>query len=308
MFLQKYQDLKTKHPLKACVGYNNANSDYGSYIFHCKNNYHCFDGSYNEDSAYLYDSLKMRDCFDCCSGTGGELLYECHNILRCYDCSFIDDASHLRHCHFCASSSNCEHCFGCVHLNHNKYCIFNVQYSKEEYFKYLNQLWQRPAEEHLKKVEEIRNSLPFKFIFSMRTEKSPYGDFIYGSKNCYWGFKTYNCEDCAYQFDAAGNKDCYDLTQTFNSQLSYQCTDSSRLYKSAFLEFSTGCKNCFYCYYCTDCEHCFGCAFLKNKKYCILNKPYSKEEYFAKLKQLKKELNWPIQNTELRIWNTEYRT
>lgn len=30
---------------------------------------------------------------------------------------------------------------------------------------------------------------------------------------------------------------------------------------------------------CIECEYCFGCVGLKKKKYCILNKQYSKEEY-----------------------------
>jgi len=36
-----------------------------------------------------------------------------------------------------------------------------------------------------------------------------------------------------------------------------------------------------YCSFCFNvCEHLFGCTGLKKKKYCILNKQYSEEEYY----------------------------
>jgi hypothetical protein len=37
--------------------------------------------------------------------------------------------------------------------------------------------------------------------------------------------------------------------------------------------------NLTYCVYCVNCQDCFWCVSLKDKKYCILNKQYTKEEY-----------------------------
>ncbi|MBU0626264.1 hypothetical protein KKG31_00500 [Patescibacteria group bacterium] len=55
---------------------------------------------------------------------------------------------------------------------------------------------------------------------------------------------------------------------------------ASSSYRALFsLNSFADCSNIYYCEHCFGCDHCFGCVSLKNKKYCILNKQYSKEEY-----------------------------
>lgn len=50
--------------------------------------------------------------------------------------------------------------------------------------------------------------------------------------------------------------------------------------KSAFiLTGEYGTNDCYYCQHVNDCNFCFGCTGIKHKKYCILNKQYTKEEY-----------------------------
>jgi hypothetical protein len=44
----------------------------------------------------------------------------------------------------------------------------------------------------------------------------------------------------------------------------------------------------YYSFDCGDCHDCFGCANLGNKSYCIFNVQHTKEEYEAKLPELKK--------------------
>ena len=39
-----------------------------------------------------------------------------------------------------------------------------------------------------------------------------------------------------------------------------------------------------------SCKDCFGCISLHRKQYYILNKPYSKEEYFKQVAELKDQL------------------
>ena len=50
-------------------------------------------------------------------------------------------------------------------------------------------------------------------------------------------------------------------------------------YKNWFLIVCHGCSNTYYSVNCCDSEFLFGCYWLKNQKYCILNKQYTKEEY-----------------------------
>lgn len=46
-----------------------------------------------------------------------------------------------------------------------------------------------------------------------------------------------------------------------------------------------------YCDTCYNCSNCFGCVGLQNKKYCIFNKQYSKEEYEKNVAQIIKKMN-----------------
>jgi hypothetical protein len=38
------------------------------------------------------------------------------------------------------------------------------------------------------------------------------------------------------------------------------------------------------CSFCSDCNYCFGCVALSKQEFCILNRPYSRSEYFALVK------------------------
>ena len=40
------------------------------------------------------------------------------------------------------------------------------------------------------------------------------------------------------------------------------------------------------CANCSDCTYCLGCVGLQNKEFHILNKAYTRSEYFATLKAL----------------------
>lgn len=43
---------------------------------------------------------------------------------------------------------------------------------------------------------------------------------------------------------------------------------------------------CYYSYFLERCSFCFGCIGLKNKSYCILNKQYTKDEWYTKVEEI----------------------
>lgn len=47
-----------------------------------------------------------------------------------------------------------------------------------------------------------------------------------------------------------------------------------------------GCNNSFYCINCHNSSEIFWCIWLRNKQYCILNKQYTKEQYYEILPRL----------------------
>ena len=51
------------------------------------------------------------------------------------------------------------------------------------------------------------------------------------------------------------------------------------------------CRDDEYCMNLFSCSDCFGCVGLKKKQYCILNKQYTKEEYFEMVEKIKKHMD-----------------
>ena len=114
-----------------------------------------------------------------------------------------------------------------------------------------------------------------------------YADDVWDSKNCYMSRSLADCEDLYYAYRVIGSKDSADLSYCFQLDQSYEC---ALCYKSYNLRFSFDCHNCSdssFLYDCRGCRHCFMCWNLRGKEYHIANKPYSKEEYEAKIKTLR---------------------
>jgi len=122
---------------------------------------------------------------------------------------------------------------------------------------------------------------------SLRIAKSVNCDYcnaIIESKNCYLT-SGYASENCYYIQNALIGKDCMDGHSLFKSEQLYQSMDIDNSYNLKFCRFCDNCMDSAFLYNCRNCQNCFGCVNLRHKKYHIFNKPYSKQEYFKKLKE-----------------------
>jgi hypothetical protein len=102
------------------------------------------------------------------------------------------------------------------------------------------------------------------------------------AKNCYMEFMSWYIEDCMYSYCMAGpeTRDVVDsLSIFYYSQILYECVFVEHCYNCRNCYFSTGLSDCIFCYDCKGCSDCFMSVNLRQKKYCILNKQYTKEEY-----------------------------
>jgi hypothetical protein len=110
----------------------------GSYIFHSKNCYECYDVSDAEDCKYMMMmySKTTKNSYDIlCWGYFLENSYEC--------CEAGEYSSNILFSNVCGINSiNIEYSklvigghnqFGCVSTRKGEYCIFNKQYGKEDY-------------------------------------------------------------------------------------------------------------------------------------------------------------------------------
>lgn len=301
-FLDDFRELLMKEPKHFAPRQDIENSDYTSFCYKTKGSYMCFGCDYIEDCFYLHHSQNDKDCMDGMSLWESELAYECSDTLRFYNCDFCWNGANNRDCFLCEDIRGCKNCFGCSGIRQVEFYIFNEKYSKEEYFEKAAELRKEFFESGgwfadkfgdgnaiMKKFDEVRFDVPHCQWQLLRCE-NVVGDYSENSKNCYYAFDLQNCEDCTYMWNSFGCKDSLDGLYVHEGQLCYDCMSIGKGFNIDSSFWMIGCRDCKYGYCCHQCEHCFGCENLKFKKYHILNKEYSKEEYFAKVAEIENEL------------------
>ena len=284
-FFEQWKELFDKTPKPALVSVRSVNCQYLNFSADNKNCYMIYESSNNEDCSHCYWIQKTKDCVDCSFTHMVEFLYDskdCYNssrlfhCLSCYDCV---DSYYLYDCH------NCINCIGCVSLRNKSFCIFNEQYSKEEYFKKLKEmnLDTHEGREVLRnKFEEHMSKFPRKFA-QIYNSVNVTGNYISNAKNCVSCFHTYdeteNCRYCMHAF--RGAKDCMDCnTVGRTAELIYNCINTGIEVSNNICTLGGWSANFVgYSFFMPNSEHCFGCVGMKKKKYAILNKVYSKDEY-----------------------------
>ena len=117
-------------------------------------------------------------------------------------------------------------------------------------------------------------------------ENSQYTNQAGHLKNCYLIFLGDLNEDCMYGFYILKNKYLVDTSNAMQSEL---CYDSMNLFKCNRCVGARGnvseSLNCFFLRDCDNCQNCFASANLRNAKYYIFNKLFTKEDYFEEIKK-----------------------
>ena len=295
-FLQKYELVIKSIPVPALsIGQFTENCEMVDMVYQSKNCYYCFDSFRLENSMYCMVGWG-KNLVDCSYCIQCELCYQCLDCNSCYNSTYLWDCNNCRDCHFSNLCISCTDCFGCVGLTHKQYCIFNKQYTKAEYFNKVKELRKQDPQTILDQMLDLKQKTPHPASQQYNNENCPYGDYLYNSKNVFWGFNTYWLEDCGYIFLGGVNtKKCWDMYFAGDgSELCYEVTDSSKNYNCAHLFGSSDCTNCYYSSDLINCSDCFGCVGLTNKKHCILNNQLTKEQYEEAILEIKKELEWRV--------------
>lgn len=116
-------------------------------------------------------------------------------------------------------------------------------------------------------------------------ETSPYTNHAGHLKNCYLLFHVDHVEDSAYGFYVFNGKTLFDCSNLIFCELSYDIMHAFKTMHSAGSINLNESINCFFMKDSENCQDCFGSANLRNKKYHIFNKSYSKEDYFNEIKK-----------------------
>lgn len=287
-FLEELEQLRLKTPRLYNINIGSENSDYCTHSDKNKNCYLLFAGNFNEDCMYGGIVLSSRDCVDCFWCNYSELCYECLDIDHCYNCYHSQDLKNCSDCMFCYDCIGCQNCFLSGGLRQKSFYFRNEPLQKEEYEKKVKEFLRTEAiQGALKKLDEVKLKIPHRAVHAIQTEHS-IGDYITKSKNCYTCFDITECEDCFYMQDCIRTKDSADMTFSDGTELCYECFSLGLgSYNCNFCNYIRTCSDCEYCELLFNCKNCFGCIGLQSKEFYILNKPYSRDEYFKKVTEIK---------------------
>lgn len=295
-FFEQWHDLVLSVPLAALMNINDVRSDYCNFTYESKNCYLNFASDWNEDSAYLYHSIKNKDCFDMLGAQKNEHCYALVDSEGCYE------SDHLVLCEGCIASAYCydcrnsQNCVGCVGLRSAKYCVFNEQLSPEEYKKRVGEMRLDTREGREAAEKEFREFLltrPRKFSNSRHTASST-GDYLNNVKNCTDCFDVEGpAENCRFLvYGVTDMREVYDAFAVGLVESSYEIIAAGiGMHDVAFSSVIWDSFSCRYCYFTRNSSNCFGCVSIENKQYCILNRQYSKEEYEALLPKIIDHMN-----------------
>jgi hypothetical protein len=279
-FFGQFRELMLEVPWINLQNSNNENSEYGNGIANTKDCYLCFLSEKIDNYYYCNTSAYGRDCMDLFWCLGCELCYECIKTHESYHCFWCFNCKSLSDCYFCEDCISCKNCFGCVNLRQKEYCIYNEQKTKEEFNVFMKnfKFTYSEVEKTKQKMMKFGLSVPRKSL-RIHNSENCIGDYISDSRNCTECFDVMNSENVKYAWDGILNNS-YDCSNTgIDTNYAYDSLSNFRCNNIKFCNRSENCSDLEYCDYCYGCDNCFGCVSLIKKKYCILNKQYSKEEY-----------------------------
>lgn len=145
------------------------------------------------------------------------------------------------------------------------------------------------AEEFIQQVLYLQKNVPRPATFNDNCTNSEYTNYVGNCKNCYLSFGDANEEDCYYTRWCFDNRNCVDIDNTEQSELSYECIDSTHCYNCNFCQDCEDLVDCDLCYNCIGCNRCFCCVNLRRKEYCFYNEQLTKDAFLQKVKNIKKE-------------------
>lgn len=290
-FFEQFAELAREVPRPAVIrGHQyDENSQYTNYAGKNKNCYMIFDSDGNWDCYYSYGISNCRSCVDCYRVNDSELCYECVDCSNSYGLYFSQDSENCSNSAFLKNCIGCKNCFMCSNLKNKEYYIYNKKSTKEEFERVMQFVHKRSEIERLQPHwNEFKRKYPQKYMHGFQNEDIT-GDYLVNCKNadhCYDSVKLWDCKHVTRSVDA---KDVMHSDEVVDGcELVYE--SAVVVYNSQNILFSyltlTDCHDIMYSGYLNYSNNCFGCIGLQRKKYCILNKQYSEEDYKALLPKI----------------------
>jgi len=280
-----FEQFKELHDIVPTLSLDIVNCKDSEYVSYCGDDNFCYFDIAGERNEYCYFCKFVKyskDCLDCSFVYNSELNYECVNCHKIYGSTFLDKCTDCSNCHFMYDCRGCVDCWGCWNLRNKSYHIFNKPYSKEEYQKIVSGFNGKSflALGLLKeKFEEMSKGKIVKYATLINSTFST-GDDLYNSRNVKKSFDISEAENSKWLYDVLDAKECYDIDfSLYKPSFDIELISTLNLGNCGFSSATHYSNNVWYCNKCNNSSDLFGCISVNKKKYCILNKQYSKEEY-----------------------------
>lgn len=291
------------------------NADYSSHVWWAKNLYLSF--CVFVDCEDIFYSLRTvwwtKNAFNSYNIIGWSNIYCSMVLWNCHNAYFVKNSVNSSNLIFCTDMNNCSECIFCCNQVNKKYMIFNKQYLKDDYFKIKDDILNRFKNyNEFKSLENnYYNFLDQNYISNSininNCEKVVWEATFY-SKNSVNTFSCTALENSANVLSVWDEKNDININIINSVEAWTNCQNfiwSCSVWLNAYNIFYSlsviESKNIYYWIDIEWCEELMFCVWLKNKKYCILNKQYEKDEYF----KLKTEIINDLKNNN-KWWDYQW--
>ncbi|EKE27929.1 MAG: hypothetical protein ACD_3C00125G0003 [uncultured bacterium (gcode 4)] len=296
-FFSQFEDLMKAVPRMSLSNGNNEDSAYNNDTWNCKNTYLCFFSSKIENSFYINGSFAVKDSMDIGWSKDIENSYECFNCSNMFKCTVCISSDNCRDVHYSYDCNNCQDCFGCVWLKNKSFCLLNVQLEEKQYREKLEEIYKNnKISEIIWLVDNLRKRLPVKYA-NIENSINCIWDYIYSSNDSRFCYEIEGINKGKYLSQCSRWNDMFDCDNSWGEGWIYfedMCVYDS--FRTIFTSTSSKWSDLLYCDNCYSSSDLFWCIWLRNAKYCILNKEYSKEQYFEMVPKIidhmKKDSEW----------------
>ena len=154
----------------------------------------------------------------------------------------------------------------------------------------------------MEQLLELQAKVPHPHQCGIKNLNCDWTDDVWESKDAYLTRSALHLESIIYGYRILNCKNSVDLTFSFDLERSYDCLNCFKSYNLKYSFNSRDCMDSYFLYDCRNCQNCFMCWNLRNQKYCILNQPYSKEEYEKKLKEYSLKSRKAVEELKKEFW------
>lgn len=281
-FFQNYAKLTQQTPFPArMIDPGSENSDFAEavrrskniYLSHiviheCENILYTF---YTQDRVRnVLNSVLVRD--------GCDNVYQSSGVIRWFNIFYSRYIVNCSNVWFSSNLMGCQECLFCDNLENQSYCIDNKPVDKAVYLAKKKEILSDPAKffAYYMQVNLVSKN------FNSHNIK---GQFCIDSNNVENGYFWYRVQDARNIFFVGHKEGRHNVLDTFCSdEVGYGdmfgCVNIGRA-NNVYLCDCIVWQSLYYCFNCWECSYCLGCSWLKNKSFCILNKEYSKEDWYV---------------------------